>query len=1398
MSNTGLGTITPQGRLDVRGTAYIGNNNASTQVVIQDKEVKFQGTLTSHYSIFNSNGLLSFNNTSANIAQGVYGTYMMGLNSLGYLGINTTGPLANLHIASTNAYTQIIDAVDTSTGTAIVIYQNYGGSTNSNLIFGVAGTTKMWSSDSIKGDAIIATNHNRLIFNTNYAGTSTMCMLSNRYIGLSTSSPNLPLSMTTPINTSTTSYNLVTYITGTGGGIGNFTGTQMTAGDNGTQSLLLYAGGSYPNGAGIIQSKDVLSSRNYGQKLLLNPDGGNVGINTNSPGYSLDVNGIAYIRSNLYVGTPNAQNSIFFGGQPNDFDSLGKPYSAIISRNYDPAGGTVATSDYSEILIVQMNDPGPTSGPDRIRHLAAAHKFQVYNAAITPADTNTFYADNSYTTAMYINPTGQVGIGTSNQNAPLQLANTLANRKLVLYDIFNDDHRYYGFGVQSGILRYQVDSTASAHIFYAATSSTASSELMRLTGAGTLGIGTASPNAIYKLDVNGAILTNNNNIYAGSGTITAGTVVPVTNVSYNLGATNYFWNNSYIVNGIFYTGVTIGNTTTANAPSQGLSVVGSVGIGTGSPGAKLHVTGDVLANSIYPITTNAYSLGSGTNIFNTAYIKTGYIYSQLGIGTTTPTSKLDVIASSYGGAPESGGIYCYNSTAGQSNSIAVRTNGSGSPFYSMDILGVNGWSMGIDNSDGNKMKFKNSWNFVGTDIMTFSSTSVGIGTASPNASYKLDVAGDINTSTTMRSVTLSNSGNMQVGGFGNIHSTTYIGQGYYGSAWATFGHLNTTVNVGGYALMQNSSGDTLINCVSGRSTEFRLNNGTYGSYSASGWSFNSSITTNNNNITAGSGTITAATFSGNLAGNTFFTGAVGGNNNSIIAGTGDGGSIATYNVAFKSYWGIGFPSYDGVNRITFDTRNGNISSSGTIYAALTGNVTGNCSGSSGSCTGNAASSSLLNGGNSLQQNSWFASQDGHQRLYFGSTSTTYYNAPNGAHHFRYGNGDSGYGGNLYCATVTAGNFYGYLNGSISGNANYANSAGSAGSAGGLTGNPDISVSSVILPSPTACYISPYIYVNGAKQNYGYGDAASYTANNLNIQSWQGIGFPTYDGTNRIFFDCRSGNICTNGKIGIGTDSPGYKLDVSGDINFTGELRKNGSVYGGGSSTVSGDISVTNVIVSQKIGIGTASPLGPLHITASGNSATANGIYCNNPTNSANQDAVMSLRVGGGLAGNPYIGLDIANVAGWSLGVDNGDSDKFKICTQWAFPGSPVMTIERNGNLFVQDMFATSDIRKKKNFEPIINSLEIVNKLKGTYFKMINDNNDKRKIGLIAQEVLQVLPEVVIEDSEGFLSISYSPLVALLIETTKEQMKEINVLKEQMQEINVLKEQMKEVMEKLNK
>lgn len=102
---------------------------------------------------------------------------------------------------------------------------------------------------------------------------------------------------------------------------------------------------------------------------------------------------------------------------------------------------------------------------------------------------------------------GKIGLGTNTPNAQLQFDNNVLNRKIVLYENANNDHEYYGFGVNDFTLRYQVGSTSNSHVFYAATDATTSTELMRIQGNGNVGLGTSTPQ--YNLDINGTNTTVN-------------------------------------------------------------------------------------------------------------------------------------------------------------------------------------------------------------------------------------------------------------------------------------------------------------------------------------------------------------------------------------------------------------------------------------------------------------------------------------------------------------------------------------------------------------------------------------------------------------------------------------------------------------------------------------------------------------------------------------------------------------------------------------------------------------------------------------------------------------------------------------------------------------------------
>ena len=94
-------------------------------------------------------------------------------------------------------------------------------------------------------------------------------------------------------------------------------------------------------------------------------------------------------------------------------------------------------------------------------------------------------------------------------------------------------------------------------------------------------------------------------------------------------------------------------------------------------------------------------------------------------------------------------------------------------------------------------------------------------------------------------------------------------------------------------------------------------------------------------------------------------------------------------------------------------------------------------------------------------------------------------------------------------------------------------------------------------------------------------------------------------------------------------------------------------------------------------------------------------------------------------------------------------------------------------------FSSSDRKFKNNIQLIPNALEKVSKLNGVTWEWNDDVNDvtksSPKTGLIAQEVQEVLPEVVSEREDGYLGLDYSKMVGLLVEAIKEQQTQIHSL-----------------------
>ena len=101
-------------------------------------------------------------------------------------------------------------------------------------------------------------------------------------------------------------------------------------------------------------------------------------------------------------------------------------------------------------------------------------------------------------------------------------------------------------------------------------------------------------------------------------------------------------------------------------------------------------------------------------------------------------------------------------------------------------------------------------------------------------------------------------------------------------------------------------------------------------------------------------------------------------------------------------------------------------------------------------------------------------------------------------------------------------------------------------------------------------------------------------------------------------------------------------------------------------------------------------------------------------------------------------------------------------------------------------YQSSDERLKTFYDPIKVDLEKLKKLRKNYFKF--NDRDELEIGVSAQEVQEIYPELVTSDDNGYLSVAYDKLSVIALAALDEQQKEIDDLKDQLSTIkNILKE-----------
>ena len=120
--------------------------------------------------------------------------------------------------------------------------------------------------------------------------------------------------------------------------------------------------------------------------------------------------------------------------------------------------------------------------------------------------------------------------------------------------------------------------------------------------------------------------------------------------------------------------------------------------------------------------------------------------------------------------------------------------------------------------------------------------------------------------------------------------------------------------------------------------------------------------------------------------------------------------------------------------------------------------------------------------------------------------------------------------------------------------------------------------------------------------------------------------------------------------------------------------------------------------------------------------------------------------------------------------------------------SDAFVVRFNGDATLSgDLTINSDERLKDNIQPLGSTLNKLHQIEAKTYSLKKDEEHTPKIGVLAQEVQAVFPELVTEGADGILSVNYQGLVPVLINAINEQDAKIAALEAQNAEIKELKE-----------
>ena len=113
--------------------------------------------------------------------------------------------------------------------------------------------------------------------------------------------------------------------------------------------------------------------------------------------------------------------------------------------------------------------------------------------------------------------------------------------------------------------------------------------------------------------------------------------------------------------------------------------------------------------------------------------------------------------------------------------------------------------------------------------------------------------------------------------------------------------------------------------------------------------------------------------------------------------------------------------------------------------------------------------------------------------------------------------------------------------------------------------------------------------------------------------------------------------------------------------------------------------------------------------------------------------------------------------------------------------NPTQKLAVAGNIIANGHLYVSDKRLKKNIKPIETALDKIKNIDIYSYDVDKEKYPNKKLpegkhyGVMAQELEEIIPELVSTDSEGYKAVDYGQMVPFLVEAIKEQQKQIEDL-----------------------